>query len=75
MKKVKNVHVVPATAGWSAKTEGKSRAAKSFERQVDAIKFARQMAIRNESELLIHGKNGQMSEKNSYGNDPKNIKG
>jgi len=75
MKKITNVHVVPATDGWSAKTEGKSRAAKKFRRQSDAVEFARQMAIRNESELLIHGKDGQIREKNSYGNDPKNIQG
>lgn len=75
MKKTKNVHVVPATGGWSGKTEGKSKAAKNFGRQVDAIDFGRQMAARNESELLIHGRNGRIREKNSYGNDPKTIKG
>lgn len=75
MKNSKNVHVIPNGNQWSAKTEGSSRASKNFDLQSDAIQHARGMAMKNNSELLIHGRNGQIREKNSYGNDPKNIKG
>lgn len=75
MKHQKNTHVVPNGSQGSAKTAGSSRSAKNFETRAAAINKARQIAINNKSELLIHGKDGRIREKNSYGNDPKNIKG
>jgi cytochrome oxidase Cu insertion factor (SCO1/SenC/PrrC family) len=75
MKNAKNVHVVPNGKKWSAKVEGAQKATKTFETQKDTIIKARDMAIKNESELFIHGKDGKIREKNSYGNDPKNVRG
>lgn len=32
--------------------------------------IAREIAINNRSELVVHGTDGRIREKNSYGNDP-----
>lgn len=38
--------------------------------QAKAIERARKIARNQESELVIHGKDGRIREKDSYGNDP-----
>lgn len=66
----KNQHVVPHERGWAVKSEGASRAASVHNRQSDAIAAGRQSAINQGSELLVHGSNGQIRSRNSYGDDP-----
>lgn len=65
----KNQHVVPHNQGWAVKSAGASRAASVHERQSDAIAAARDNARAQKSELLIHGRNGQIRARDSYGND------
>ena len=65
-----NQHVVPNQGRWQVKAENSERATKNFERQSDAIEFARSIARNQQSELVIHGRNGQIRDKDSYGNDP-----
>lgn len=60
---------------WANKIGGNSRASKVYDTQHEAIADARSRAIRDGLEHTIQGKNGQFREKNSYGNDPRNIKG
>lgn len=67
--------VVKHASGWAQKGEGNQRATKVFDRQSDAIDAARQTAIRQKSELVIQGDDGQIRERNSYGNDPRRSKG
>lgn len=66
----KNQHVVPPPDGWGVRGEGNSKVTRVFATQRDAITYGRQQAINQSSELLIHGENGQIRERNSYGNDP-----
>lgn len=67
----KNQHVVPnPNGGWDVKGAGNSRATKHTTTQAEAIKIATGIAKNNNSEVFIHGKNGQIRERNSYGNDP-----
>lgn len=65
----KNQHVVKHPDGWAVKGAGNERATKVVGTQSEAIEIARDIAKNQESELLIHGRNGQIREKNSYGND------
>ncbi|MCA3700533.1 MAG: DUF2188 domain-containing protein [Brevundimonas sp.] len=65
----KNQHVVPNRGGWSVKSAGSSRAAKTFTTQRDAIAHAREVAKRQGSELYIHGTDGRIRDRDSYGND------
>lgn len=71
MSTSKNQHVAPhKDGGWQVKGAGNSRATVRTETQSAAIKIAREIAINNNSEVVIHGQNGRIREKNSYGNDP-----
>jgi hypothetical protein len=62
-------HVVPSDDGWKVKRAEASRATRVFESQKEAIDYARKIAIKQQSELSIHSKNGQIREKNSYEKD------
>ncbi len=66
----KNQHVVPASGKWAIKGEGNSKNTKVTQTQREAINIARTIARKEQSELIIHGKEGQIRQKNSYGNDP-----
>lgn len=65
-----NQHVVPHEGQWQVKAENSNRATKNFEKQSDAIAYARGIAKNQQSELVIHGRNGRIRDKDSYGNDP-----
>lgn len=71
----KNQHVVPHAGGWAVKGAGNEKATAITSTQNKAIGIAREIAKNQGSELVIHGKNGQIRQKDSEGNDPKNIKG
>lgn len=67
----KTQHIVPNTSdGWSVKKGGSTRATKNFEKKEDAIKFGKQVAKNQKSELVIHKKDGRIQNTNSYGKDP-----
>lgn len=66
----KNQHVVKTSTGWGVKGEGNTRVTEIFSTQKQAIEQAREIAINQNSEVFIHGKNGRFRERNSYGNDP-----
>ena len=66
----KNQHVVPKGDEWAVKGEGNNKATRVVDTQAEAIKIAREIAINQESELVIHGKDGKIRDKDSYGNDP-----
>ncbi|MAS41713.1 MAG: hypothetical protein CML46_17735 [Rhodobacteraceae bacterium] len=66
----KNQHVVPHEKGWAVKGEGNARASSIHATQAQAISAARETAIRERSEMLIHGENGRIRERNTYGKDP-----
>lgn len=71
-----NQHVTPhKNGGWQVKGAGNTRATVRTETQADAIRIARDIATNKSSEVVIHGRNGQIREKNSYGNDPYPPKG
>ena len=71
----KNQHVVPHEQGWAVKGEGNTRVSSVHPTQRAAIEAARESAISNRSEMLIHGRNGQIRERNTYGDDPNPPKG
>ena len=66
----KNQHVVPVGNEWGIRGAGNSRLTGIFNNQSDAIDSAREIAINQGTELIIHGRNGQIRERNSYGDDP-----
>ena len=71
----KNQHVVPHGDDWAVKGAGNSKATSVHSTQQEAIDRGRSIAQNQKSELLIHGENGRIREKNSYGIDPYPPKG
>ena len=66
----KNQHVVKNDDQWGVRGEGNSKITKKFDTQRQAIDYAKAVAQNQRSEVLIHGKDGKIRERNSYGNDP-----
>lgn len=66
----KNQHIVPHPNGWAVKPAGGERASSVHSTQQEAINQGRSIARNQGSELLIHGRNGQIRERDSHGNDP-----
>lgn len=71
----KNQHVVPHSGGWAVRGAGNSKVSSVHQTQAQAAEAARGTAQRQHSEVLIHGRNGQIRERDSYGNDPYPPKG
>ena len=65
----KNQHVVPHDGGWAVRGENNSRATSVHQTQSEAINVAREIAQHQHSELVVHGRNGQIREKDSHGHD------
>ena len=65
-----NQHVTKKNGEWRVIGEGNSRATKKFATQKEAIDYGRKVAIKQQAELVIHGVNGRIRDKDSYGNDP-----
>lgn len=66
----KGQHVVPSSNGWSVKRAGATRASSTHATQQEAIAAAIQIARNQQTELYIHGRDGRIRERNSYGRDP-----
>ena len=70
-----DVHVVPSEKRWRVAVEGWSRAGSMHATQAEARTAARELARKSNSELLIHGRNGRIRERDTYGSDPRRSKG
>ena len=75
MSKGKNQHVTKHPDGWQVIGAGNSKATAVTKTQAEANEIAKKTATNQQSEVLIHGLDGLIPDKNSYGNDPKKIKG
>ncbi len=71
----RNQHVVPHAGGWAVKGAGAERATSVHPTQEKAITAARDIARNQSTELFVHGRNGQIRERDSFGNDPHPPKG
>ena len=71
----KNQHVVKREDGWAVRGEGNQRDTSHHRTQAEAEQAAKSIAINQRSEVLIHGEDGRIRERNSYGNDPYPPKG
>jgi len=70
----KNVQTVPTGGNWVNKVGG-SQVGPAFPTQEAAVAEGRVLAMQNHSEHVIHGTDGQIRDKQSYGNDPREIRG
>jgi hypothetical protein len=67
----KTRHVVPNfDGGWDSKKGGADRASKHFDTKKEAEIYSRDLSRREQSELIIHNKDGKISRADSHGGDP-----
>ncbi|WP_440216215.1 DUF2188 domain-containing protein [Chromobacterium piscinae] len=72
----KTHHVVPnPEGGWDVKKGGGEKSIKHTDTKQEAVDIARGISKNQQSELVIHNKDGKIGSKDSHGNDPKEIKG
>ena len=64
-----NQHVVPQNGRWAVRPAG-GHPTSLHPTQAAAAEQARWNAINQRSEVVIHRPNGQIRDRNSYGNDP-----
>ena len=66
----KGQHVVPRDGKWAVRKGGAERVTRRYETQREAIDAAREIARRQRTEVYVHGRDGRIRERSSYGNDP-----
>ena len=70
MAKTQNIHVIRRNEGWVVRKEGTSRATSVHQTQRDAVDAAREIARTWHTELIIHGRDGRIRDRERYGRDP-----
>lgn len=79
--KRKAVHVTYRQRGkWAVKVQGNSRASSTHRKKRTAVNKGRKKAKKikkkkGKSELVIHNKDGRISDRRSYGSDPRRYPG
>lgn len=71
----KDVFVQPHANGWEVKKAGGKRASAVTDTKAEAVKIGREAARKENSELVIKGKDGTIGQKDSHGHDPRKSKG
>jgi hypothetical protein len=66
----KNQHIVPRGGQWAVRGAGNKKDTRLFDTQADAIAHGREIARNQRGELVIHGADGRIRDKSSYGRDP-----
>lgn len=66
----KGQHVLPSGGKWSVRRAGAERASGVFSTQKEAVERAREIAKNQGTELYIHGRDGRIRERSTYGKDP-----
>jgi hypothetical protein len=67
------VRVLPQGDRWKVEENGTDRG--TFDTQEGAVSVAREIARATKAEFELHGADGRIREKDSYGNDPSNMPG
>ena len=61
--------------GWDVIRGGIKLAIRPFKTKKEAIDYARKLSRNAGTELKIHNRDGRISQSDSHGNDPRDIKG
>jgi len=71
----KNQHVLRHSGGWAVRGENNTCVTSQHETQSSVINAGRAIARHQKSELVIHGRDGRIRDKDSHGHDPYPPKG
>jgi hypothetical protein len=66
----KNQHVVPHDSEWAVREEGRNRVNSVHKTQKEAIEIASGIARDCGGDLIVHGRDGRIRDRDSYGSDP-----
>lgn len=69
----RDVRVLPDQGHWKVEQDGHTLS--THQTQEDAIRVARERARADQGELEVHGEDGRIRERDSFGNDPRARKG
>lgn len=76
MNATKHIHVTPrANSGWNVVNEKQPKPVATTLTQAQAIQIATNQAKVERCDVIIHGQDGKIRERHSYGNDPYPPKG
>jgi Uncharacterized protein conserved in bacteria (DUF2188) len=64
------IHVVPHKDGWAVEREGSKRPLAVKPTQAGAEQVGRPIARDDKTEFNLHGRDGKIRQKDSYGSDP-----
>lgn len=67
---VKSIHVVPSGDDWAVRREGEDTVLSTHTTQAEAEEEGRRIAREDKAEFQLHGKDGRIRLRDSYGNDP-----
>jgi hypothetical protein len=71
MPKGRDYHIVPSPrGGWTIRREGTDRASGVFARKSDAMERGRQLARGANAELVVHGSDGRIRNRDNNRRDP-----
>lgn len=62
--------MVPRNGKWAIRRTGSDKVTRTFETQAEAVRAGREIARNQRTELYIHGRDGLLRERESFGNDP-----
>ncbi len=74
MVRRREVHVVPRADGWAVEASGLESGA-PFSTQKEAAEIGRQLARQQETEFVLHGRDGKIRQKRRYGSGPRSGRG
>ena len=66
----KDQHIVKRPDGWAVRGAGNEKDTSHHRTQAQAEVAAREIARNQRSDVITHGRDGQIRSKDSYGNDP-----
>ena len=70
MTSSKRIRITGTRGNWAGKREGASRASFTTDNKREAIDKGKELAKKNEGQLVIHKQNGRIQEERTYGKDP-----
>jgi len=71
----KNQHVVSLGDRWAVKEDGAPEPLAVFKTQSEAWEKAKSIAWKERTAAFLHGRDGQVRERNTYGHDPTRHRG
>jgi len=70
-----DVEVHPQGDSWAVKIEGEGSPRSTHQRKSDAVDSGRALAKSLQVEFVVKNQDGRIAEKDSYGNEPRNVPG